>query len=98
VSTDDSDSDGVSDDETVTAKATYTELRNATVDDFIKQGRAFDVYAEDGRIVDNILGLVKSMQGKNGDVGQTLICIRIACRLRLGLVVSELVRKPLFAL
>lgn len=50
-------------------KAKYTELKNATVDDFIAQGKAFDAYAAEGRIVDNVLGLVENMKGKNGEIG-----------------------------
>ena len=71
-STDNSSNDDNSDNDSKSSTvptATYTELRNATVDDFIKQGKAFDVYAEEGRIVDNILGLVENMKGENGEVG-----------------------------
>ena len=42
--------------------ATYTELKNATVEDFEAQGKAFDAYQEAGYIVENMLNLVRNMK------------------------------------
>ena len=38
------------------ARASYTALKDATIEDFLIQGQAFDAYAESGAIVNNILG------------------------------------------
>jgi len=51
------------------ARASYTALKDATIEDFLIQGQAFDAYAESGAIVNNILGLVKNMKGQNGEIG-----------------------------